>query len=439
MKDIFEITKIPEMPLYDGVYIFNKIPKNDLIGNSHGHHKYPAKFIPQFPKWALNRKKNHNNLTVLDPFCGSGTTLIEAGVLGATSIGVDISDVAIIISKAKTTVLDKNNSAEYSHRVKNIVSLANKKYLDIKNDFDNSFSKECHNMDKTWSTWFDSESISKIVSIRYAIQESEKNELYYIYLSVLSSIVKKCSYLDENQVKVKKIYNKSIPEVYNTYINSFEKFILEHLITSQKLSDNTPIFNIFKASATDTGIEKNTVDLIVTSPPYINAIDYTMAHKYSMFALGLIKPCEFKDHCREYIGVTERAVRVSDYNQIIKFSGNEYIDGFIRLLREQNTTTSLNRSYVVWQYFTLMHEFFLEMERVMKHDGEMVFVVGESNNICGIEIPTANLLESLAINSGLHVKNKFYHVINNRSGMRLNRNSSGGSIKSEVVFSFGKK
>ncbi|HDN2673216.1 TPA: DNA methyltransferase, partial [Klebsiella michiganensis] len=322
MKDIFEITRIPESPLYNGIYIFNKIPKNDLIGNSHGHHKYPAKFIPQFPKWALGRKQQIHNLTVLDPFCGSGTTLIESGMVGATSIGLDISDVAITISKAKTTILQENNVNGYIDRVNDIISLADKKYLNIKNDFDNSFFKECHNMDKTWSTWFNSESISKIVAIRYAIQESNDVELYYIYLSVLSSIVKKCSYLDENQVKVKKIYEKDIPEVYKTYTDNFETFIREHLLTSHKFNENQSKFSIYKASATDTKLEKNTVDLIVTSPPYINAIDYTMAHKYSMFALGLIKPCEFKDHCREYIGVTERAVRVSDYNKDIEFPEN---------------------------------------------------------------------------------------------------------------------
>ena len=76
----------------------------DVNLHTHGFHKYPAKFIPHIPKWAigkyLNDKKNKN---ILDPFCGSGTTLVEGVLAGYNVIGVDIDPLSAMISKVKTT------------------------------------------------------------------------------------------------------------------------------------------------------------------------------------------------------------------------------------------------------------------------------------------------------------------------------------------------
>lgn len=436
MNTIDKICEIPATPENGGFYMFHKLQKEQIIGNSHGHHKYPAKFIPQFPKWALSQFNDVQNLTVLDPFCGSGTTLVEAGLHGANVIGTDVSDVAIQISKAKTSILFKERLKSYYQILEEVLQNAGALDKKLAQDFENCIGKECHSMDKTWSNWFEPNDIAKIVAIRKSIHALENNELKDILLSSLSSIIKKCSYLDEDQIKVKKIKDKVIPDVYEVYFESTKKLIDSHIETSKKYINSKPSFLIKKASATDTKLSENSIDIIVTSPPYINAIDYTMTHKYSMFALGLVKPEEFKAHCHEYIGVTERAVRVKHYEQELDFKNNTKISNIIKELRGINTTTSKNRSYVVWQYFTLMADFFIEMRRVLKPGGKMTFVVGEYNSICNINVPTAELLQDLALDAGFKVDNKFYHVINNRSGMRLNRNSAGGSIKNEIVFVF---
>lgn len=436
MHTIDKICEIPATPENGGFYMFHKLSKEQIIGNSHGHHKYPAKFIPQFPKWALSQAGDSKSITVLDPFCGSGTTLVEAGLYGARVIGTDISDVAIQISKAKTSTIFESKLNEYSKILQEVLHNAATLDYQLTLDFEGNIGKNCHSMDKTWSNWFEPNDIAKIIAIRKSIHALVDTEIKDILLSSLSSIIKKCSYLDEDQIKVKKIKDKVIPEVYEVYLESTNRLINSHLETSKKYLNSKPDFHIKKASATDTKLKENSIDIVVTSPPYINAIDYTMAHKYSIFALGLVKPEEFKEHCHEYIGVTERAVRVKHYEQDLTFESNTKIQNLIEELRKINTTTSKNRSYVVWQYFTLMKDFFIEMRRVLKQGGKMTFVVGEYNNICNINVPTAELLQDLAVDAGFSVENKFYHVINNRSGMRLNRNSAGGSIKNEIVFVF---
>src|SRR5262249_48744714 len=66
----------------------------------HNLHPYPAKFIPQIPRRAIERWTAEGD-TVLDPFCGSGTTLLECAPTGRRSIGVDNNGVATLVSQAK--------------------------------------------------------------------------------------------------------------------------------------------------------------------------------------------------------------------------------------------------------------------------------------------------------------------------------------------------
>src|SRR5437868_3993873 len=65
-------------------------------------HPYPAKFIPQIPKHFVEQLSKKGD-TVYEPFLGSGTTAVEANILGRNSIGNDVNELAVLISKVKTT------------------------------------------------------------------------------------------------------------------------------------------------------------------------------------------------------------------------------------------------------------------------------------------------------------------------------------------------
>ena len=75
---------------------------------THHLHPYPAKFPPPLPR-RLIEILTGRGATVLDPFCGSGTTLVEAKALGRRSVGVDSNPVAVLASSAKTLVLDEGD------------------------------------------------------------------------------------------------------------------------------------------------------------------------------------------------------------------------------------------------------------------------------------------------------------------------------------------
>ena len=83
---------------------------------THGLHPYPAKMVPQIARVLIDKFSNKGE-TVLDPFCGSGTVLVESLISGRDGIGVEINPLAILISKAVTTPIEESrlarNSTEY--------------------------------------------------------------------------------------------------------------------------------------------------------------------------------------------------------------------------------------------------------------------------------------------------------------------------------------
>src|SRR5260370_32805210 len=71
----------------------------------HAIHPYPAKFIPQIPRKLIELFHPGDSSIVLDPFCGSGTTLAEAIDLGLDAWGIDLSPIACLTTRVKTTPL----------------------------------------------------------------------------------------------------------------------------------------------------------------------------------------------------------------------------------------------------------------------------------------------------------------------------------------------
>src|SRR5436309_3516443 len=69
---------------------------------THSIHPYPAKFIPQIPRHLIQRIRPLKGSFVFDPFCGCGTTLLEAQAAGYPSIGVDLNPIASMIARVKT-------------------------------------------------------------------------------------------------------------------------------------------------------------------------------------------------------------------------------------------------------------------------------------------------------------------------------------------------
>lgn len=399
----------------------------DVTAFNHGLHKYPAKFIPQIAQWALTFRPLSKQALVLDPFCGSGTALVEAAISGHNAIGYDINPLAVLLSSAKGVKLANGDAADAA--IDQIIAAAGARASAVD-------SLDLHH---TWDFWFNRTETARLLALRDCILEHTALEdgLTLILRSVLSSILKRCSRLSEDQIKVRVDPHKIPADPFEAFRTAAREAIRSQLEVTTALSSSGGSIDAYEATATTTHLPTSSVDRIITSPPYINAVDYTMAHKYNLFLLNLVKAKDFKSHCRQYIGMTERAVRAADI-ALREPSENPTIQRIVDLVLDSGSPSAANRAFVVQQYFEGMALALREMRRVLKRRGLAVIVLGATNRICGVSVPTAAAVASLAEEQGLSRDLVLHHVLANRSSMRMNRAPTGGELKTEAICVFRK-
>ena len=209
-SDTNEIIEVDEIPLSikKGTTItFGKINSTQY---THGIYSYPAKFIPQIASWGINYAGMTKGQKILDPFCGSGTSLLEARIRGMDSFGIDMNPLGRLVSKVKCTPLFQ----DYSESLWN----CNEKLLEkITSDKEKIIleDQEDVNLHENWRFWFEDQIMKDLIKIKRQIRSFEVdvddevvNNLKDFYLVVLAATIKRVSFQDEQQIKVKKDQNK---------------------------------------------------------------------------------------------------------------------------------------------------------------------------------------------------------------------------------------
>lgn len=435
-RQVAVVSDFPSRPDQNIAYSLAGAKKVDVTHGTHSFHKYPAKFIPHIPRWALKNLLQGTRGTVLDPFCGSGTTLVEAGRLGHHAIGVDISPLAALITRAKCVTVTGDMVENWLDKLPYVLLHAGLIAREVEGNLATADGALAIGLHHTWSNWFDAKTAAQLVALRMSLSECVPEEqLRVCLLASLSSIVKSCSSLNEDQIKVRLDSSKKIAEPFQAFSEASLAFLTRQQQLAREYESAGASFEVYQGSATSLPLADESVDLAVTSPPYINAVDYTMAHKYNLFMLGLLDPECFKQHCREYVGVTERAVRSQDLVERAEAKVAS-VRPWVSRVAEIGNATAHNRAFVVTQYFDGMFRSFEEILRALRPRAKCFMVVGESNRICGVRIPTAELVLNCAESAGLKPTLQFRHALANKSAMRLSRSTTGGEIPFERVLVF---
>jgi DNA modification methylase len=243
----------------------------------HNIHSYPAKFIPELPRTLIELFYKNDGSAVLDPFCGSGTTVVEALNQGIDAIGIDINPLACLITKVKVSSIQKE---ELILSAKKIIEKARK-----------NLEKGSISIPKisNLSHWFKLH-IQKALSALIAEINKERDSKIKDALRVsFSSIVVRVSNQESDTRYASVEKNISAVDVFTyfqraveTVANSVDNF-QKNLISR---SARTEIINkdLFDVTSNDI---KRQIGLVITSPPYPNAYEYWLYHKYRMFWLGM--------------------------------------------------------------------------------------------------------------------------------------------------------
>ncbi len=408
---------------------------NNVTAYTHGFHKYPAKFIPHIPKWAIAKYLVvHKDKTILDPFCGSGTTLVEGMLAGHNVIGIDIDPLSCLIAKVKTTPVDTSKLNEISNWL--IKRIKTKKI--------GEFKPQC----ETIGHWFPKETVDKLSIIRTLINQIPEafgdsksiKDIQHLLIICFSSIIRRVSYADNESQKTYVSHTKiKIPEeplalfisqldLFKERITKFSKYVRGKLKNQIICASST---EFMKAK-----LKGQPIDLAITSPPYIKAIDYIYNQMVELFWIGDLFDMQTQSKQnkkkKEYIG-TKHFYR-NEFNEYTPFKtsiGIKKLDEKIQKVFMTDKKNGHKHAYITFKYFVEMENHFKEISKCLDKDRHYIMVVGDSS-VSNIFFNTADFMTEIAERSDFRITNKWGYKIKNRY-MRFDRNGRGGIIEIDWV------
>ncbi|MFZ2189481.1 MAG: DNA methyltransferase [Candidatus Magasanikiibacteriota bacterium] len=379
----------------DKDWSFKEVSRAETTAFTHSYHRYPAKFIPNIVEKLLEDFTSKRD-TILDPFGGCGTTMVECKRLGRKSIGFDINPVAKFIAEVKVTAIDPIILDIGFEKLKS--KIFNKKIVTLKNHLKND----------RLLYWFDKKTIKKLDYIYSEIRKIKDEEIRKFFLCSFSHNLKNSSRWLMKSIKPTVDKNKNTPSVYETFLKHTKSMVkknkefYEELLKNQNLKVPTKV--LLHDSTKKFPIGKNKVDLIITSPPYVTSYEYADLHQLSLLWFGGDKKIfnDWHKHSNNFNEFRKKFIGTSFKNKQAGNLESEIGEKIINSLHVINKTLSKD----VANYFIDMKSAFKEMYRVLKV-GKYACVVIGNTQLRGIDILNAEVASEQMINIGF----KIYRII----------------------------
>lgn len=344
---------------------------NTSTPHVHGLHKYKAKFFPRFVRALIvseAKPENRNKQILLDPFVGSGTAIIESALLGFQSVGIDIDKLSCLISQSKIDVWEK----PFASLQKNAISVLgnngqkNGRYLfpkHIARKFErNKIVEEQTDYENTITNWL--ERLNLLTENQSAFQIALSDALTRKFnIRMMGTGVGRFA------LEIQKTDINTLVEGNIRYVLKCSQ-IVKLLNEIYQFEFNKP--QILNGTATNTDLADESIDFIITSPPYLPASsgreDYLIGKSISLTALGLMNESDIHIADKHSVGSMKNS---NGQRNGLPESVYELYDWLyrdeLRNIKAQPTLT----------YYQDIKKSLEEAYRVLKKGSKAVYIIGK--------------------------------------------------------------
>lgn len=404
----------------------------------HFLHPYPAKLLAHIPNFFLQSERlSSPGDVVLDPFCGSGTVLLEALLAGRNAIGADSNPLARLITRVKTRPIDV---ARLNRSAKRLFARVPRE-----GDFE---PPDVVNL----RHWFQPRVVRDLCRLRVAVLGTQRAEEREFFEVCFSACVRKVSLADPRLTVPVRLRPERLPHGHWLQksaekrlrhlrrVDAFEEFskiVMQNLGRIGVLSARVPEVQEWPHVGVDARriegrsgtMGSGTVRLVITSPPYVGAQKYVRASSLNLGWLGLagrpdLRVLEDQNIGREHFPVSALVA--------LPPTSVPAADRMLRDIRRRNPT----RAHIAATYLIEMRAALTEIARVLAPGGHLVLVAA-NNTVCGREFRTQAYLRTIAEQAGLTTRLRLTDVIRSR-GLMTTRNRTAGIIAREWVHVFEK-
>ena len=399
----------------------------EILGR-HPVHPFPARMAPSLALDVIAEKKGP--LRILDPMAGSGTVLAIARSKGHRAIGVDLDPLAVLISEVWTTAIDPKATqstagAVLDHAYRIFASLPVQEAYPEKADAETRRFTEY---------WFDDYARRQLASLAAAIcQTSDETVRQTLWCAFSRLIISK-----QSGASLAMDLSHSRPHRKFEYapVKPFDKFLpaVDRVTTNcidRRCRGRGPATQMYEGDARRLNIRDGSIDLVITSPPYLNAIDYLRCSKFSLVWMGY-SISELRRIRSTAVG-TEVGMDARDNREIRNILSSLKLQPGLHARQEA----------ILARYIDDMRRAICEVSRILTDDGRAVYVVGE-NTVRGTFIRNATILEAVARAAGLRCTRRHSRDLpaNRRylppPSKQSKTTTLGNRLRREVILSFQK-
>ncbi len=366
--------------------------------HTHGIHTYPAMFIPQVGRRLLETYSKEGD-TICDIFCGSGSALVESRLIGRNAYGIDLNPLAIFLAKAKTTPINPQKLT--------------KEYIALLDRVEKIKDSEIQRPNfKNIDFWFKDKVIVKLAKLKKAIREIKDETIQNFLMVAFSETVRYSSNTKTGEFKLVRVkgdkLEKHDPDVIGIFRKHAEKNIagMTDFYRDAKKDSWTKI--IYGDSSKDNGIKANSIDCIITSPPYG---DSRTTVAYGQFSRLSAQWIDVFDDPNDASGVDNDLLGGRATKNLTHTLSSDYLKESLEKIAKQDEA----RAKDVLSFNLGLNECLKQAHRILKPGKYFCLVIG-NRLVKQVRIPTDFIIAELAEKIGFTCEDI---IVRNIPGKRM--------------------